>query len=73
LSAIRDGFEKGAVEVTCRLAHQLKGAAGGYGFPAITDAAGALERALVMKSSNADIRREIDTLASLCERTTIAR
>jgi CheY-like chemotaxis protein len=73
LFAIRDGFQKGAIEATCRLAHQLKGSAGGYGFPAITDAAGALERALVMKSSTAVIVREIDALASLCERTRIAR
>jgi len=71
LFAIRDGFEKGAFEATCRVAHQLKGAAGGYGFPAITDAAGAVERALVMKSSTAVILREIDALASLCKRTRI--
>lgn len=73
LFAIRDGFEKGAFEATCRLAHQLRGAAGGYGFPAITDAAGAVERALVMKSSTAVILREMDALASLCQRARIAR
>jgi CheY-like chemotaxis protein len=70
LSAIRDGFEQGALETTWRLAHQLKGAAGGYGFPAITDAAAAVERALAMKSSSAVVLREIDALASLCQRAT---
>lgn len=39
----REGGDLPALQV---LAHQLKGAGGGYGFPQITDAAAALERAI---------------------------
>lgn len=36
-------WEEQAMEDLCRVAHQLKGAGGGYGFPSITDAARRLE------------------------------
>ncbi len=52
-----------------RLAHQLKGAAPGYGFPTIGDAAASLEHCLKENSVNAldQIQSELDTLISLCE------
>jgi HPt (histidine-containing phosphotransfer) domain-containing protein len=40
MSAAASGGDRAGLE---RLAHQLKGAAGSYGFPGISEAAGALE------------------------------
>jgi len=45
------------------LAHQLKGAGGGYGFPIITEQAAALERALKSGESDAVVK---DRAAALC-------
>lgn len=56
-----------------RLAHQLKGASAGYGFPAIGAAAGKLEDAL--RTSDAanqltlnSLKRDLDNLIDLCNR-----
>jgi histidine phosphotransfer protein HptB len=46
------------------LAHQLKGAGGGYGFDAITETAGSLEHALKEGASEAIIK---ERCALLCE------
>jgi signal transduction histidine kinase/CheY-like chemotaxis protein/HPt (histidine-containing phosphotransfer) domain-containing protein len=51
-----------------RLAHQLKGAAGGYGFPAITDAAARLEKALVEGTPS---REPLAELVALCARAAL--
>ena len=46
------------------LAHQLKGAGGGYGFPQITEAAASLEQAL---SESAEPSQVKERLGLLCE------
>ncbi|MBX3394629.1 MAG: Hpt domain-containing protein [Phycisphaerae bacterium] len=51
-----------------RVAHQLKGAAGGYGFPAITDAAGALEESIKASESIDRLAGHLRQVADLCER-----
>ncbi|MFO0974473.1 MAG: Hpt domain-containing protein [Phycisphaerae bacterium] len=51
-----------------RLAHQLKGAAGGYGFPTITDAARTLEMSVKAQRSVEELRRDTAVLADLCQR-----
>ncbi len=58
-----------------RLAHQLKGAAGGYGFPTLGSAAGILESTLKspgLKSADPApldrIRTQVDDLIALCSR-----
>lgn len=51
-----------------RLAHQLKGAAGGYGFPAITDAAKDLEANTKMTSEVEKLHSQLRELADLCGR-----
>lgn len=56
-----------------RLAHQLRGAGMGYGFPAISDAAGTLERKLMELSSRpgaqaAALASEFDRLVDVCAR-----
>lgn len=52
------------------LAHQLKGAAPGYGFPSIGEAARALEQALRTADDSGDaldrVRPEFDALVAVC-------
>jgi CheY-like chemotaxis protein len=56
-----------------RLAHQLKGAAGGYGFPAITAAAAALEAVSADGGDPALRERALAELAGLCGRARAVR
>ena len=51
-----------------RFAHQLKGAAGGYGFPAITARAGELEVMLLGGAPWPEIIDAHDALKALCHR-----
>jgi HPt (histidine-containing phosphotransfer) domain-containing protein len=51
-----------------RLAHQLKGSGGGYGFPAITEAAKALERNAKGVQDIEALAAQVEALASLCDR-----
>jgi HPt (histidine-containing phosphotransfer) domain-containing protein len=58
-----------------RAAHQLKGAAGGYGFPMISDSAGKVEHLLhsgVGQAQIADLQSQVNELASLCGRAVAA-
>ncbi|MCP4446067.1 MAG: response regulator [Myxococcales bacterium] len=57
--------ERGDVEELRRLAHHIKGAAGGYGFQPITDAASKLEEA-VDTSDLAKVTRALERLTALC-------
>jgi HPt (histidine-containing phosphotransfer) domain-containing protein len=50
-----------------RTAHQIKGSAGSYGFPAISPAAGVLEDALRMQEPELRILEAVDTLIRLCQ------
>lgn len=52
-----------------RLAHQLKGAAAGYGFPQITDAASLLEACLVAEEAElSSVQERVEALLDLCRR-----
>lgn len=51
-----------------RTAHQLKGAAGSYGFHQITPLARSLERALCNQSPENQIRAAAQELLRMCER-----
>jgi CheY-like chemotaxis protein/HPt (histidine-containing phosphotransfer) domain-containing protein len=68
LAALRADVAAGTRPSLQRLAHQLKGAAGGYGFPAITGAAAALEKAIVDEADDARVHQAVDELAGLCAR-----
>jgi signal transduction histidine kinase/DNA-binding response OmpR family regulator len=46
-AAIGSAVDKGDLQTVQRIAHQLKGAAGGYGFPIITSSAASLEQAVI--------------------------
>ena len=51
-----------------RVAHQLKGAAGSYGFEPITLSAARAEDAIRASRPEEEIRKSIDELADLCQR-----
>jgi HPt (histidine-containing phosphotransfer) domain-containing protein len=63
-------FEKGQMGELKRVAHQLKGACGGYGFPQVGAAAGELEKALAQGAAEdlERVRRRVDELVELCRR-----
>ncbi|MGH7436902.1 MAG: ATP-binding protein [Polyangiaceae bacterium] len=71
-SAILRAAEVADLDTLRRLAHQLRGSAGGYGFPVITEAAGALEQAVIEGADGALLKSRVDTLASLCRRARAA-
>jgi HPt (histidine-containing phosphotransfer) domain-containing protein len=53
-----------------RLAHQIKGAAGGYGYPVLGQAAAALEGSLKSREPQPPekIQKEVNDLIALCQR-----
>jgi signal transduction histidine kinase/CheY-like chemotaxis protein len=67
-SAILRALRNSDVDTLKRLTHQLKGAAGGYGFPTITEAAGAVEEALAAGLDQPTREARIEILANLCRR-----
>ena len=72
IEAIRGALGEQRFRDLQRLAHQMKGAAGGYGFPAIGAAAGALEGTLKQHQEPPleQVRAEVDELVALCNRAT---
>jgi len=62
-------FEGQQIDDLQRLAHQLKGAAGGYGFGPISEAAAELEDAIVSREELDLVRSQVDQLIDLCQRT----
>lgn len=57
-----------------RAAHQLKGAAGGYGFPTISESAGTLEKMLHGGTQNqaSELQARVNELVALCNRAVAA-
>ncbi len=72
IEALREAWSSGQGPALARLAHQLKGAAPGYGFAPIGEAAEALERGVrALGSGAADLARlraEFDELVRVCGR-----
>ena len=64
-----DLLNRGEWEELRRAAHQIKGAAGSYGFGTITPCAGKLESAIRDHEPEENIRRAVDDLISLCSST----
>ena len=54
-----------------RTAHQLKGAAGSYGFCEVTPVAGKLEQSLQKQLPEEQIQQTLDELIDLCRRMAI--
>jgi HPt (histidine-containing phosphotransfer) domain-containing protein len=55
-----------------RTAHQLRGAAGSYGFGEVTPAAGKLEQSVREKLPEEEIQQSLVDLIDLCQRMAIA-
>lgn len=74
IASLRSAWEASEIERLRRLAHQLKGSGGGYGFPALGDAAGRLEAAIQQLAGGGSLaslerlRQEFDELVGLCQR-----
>ena len=68
IAALEQAFSEGDRELLCRAAHQMKGAAGSYGFDSITAAAAALEGAVRDGQPPASVQRTLDRLLALCRR-----
>jgi HPt (histidine-containing phosphotransfer) domain-containing protein len=61
-----------AFEDLQRLAHQLKGAGGGYGFPQITEAAASLEQALKEGAGESVLKDRTDLLCRTLRAVTVS-
>jgi HPt (histidine-containing phosphotransfer) domain-containing protein len=69
LSAIRNAWDQDDMESIRRIAHQLKGASGGYGFGIIGNAASRLEATLTAESTDLSLaQNELIALIDLCQR-----
>ena len=64
--ALRESFDLGNLERLRRGAHQLKGAAGGYGFPTITDAARTVEALSRPDADVQELQQSLDELFAQC-------
>jgi histidine phosphotransfer protein HptB len=69
IARLLDRFRESDREGLRRVAHQLKGAAGSYGFTPISPAAARLEDGIVQSRSEEEIRQALDELIDLCRRT----
>jgi len=73
VTAIEHALDERDLGTLANLAHQLKGSAGGYGFPSITEAAAELEDCASVSGELGSLRDKLDVLATLCRRVEPAR
>ena len=70
--AIEVYLEQGDLAQIQVLAHQLKGAGGGYGFSPITDVAGGLEQALKEGADISVIKEQVQAMCETLRAVTVA-
>ena len=68
IGAMSEAWQNGDLVRLRSHVHQLEGAAGGYGFPSITQSAAELDTALRVQP--AEIRTRLEALIDLCRRAT---
>lgn len=68
LNAIEQALATEDMATVARLAHQLKGAGGGYGFMPIGEAAASLEQAAKTAETVAQLHTQVQELVLLCKR-----
>jgi HPt (histidine-containing phosphotransfer) domain-containing protein len=68
VASLRDYFERRDWDGLRQSAHQLKGAAGSYGFAVISPSAGKVENAIRDGEPDEQIRKAIEELVDLCGR-----
>lgn len=61
-------FDDGNRQTMRRAVHQMKGAAGSYGFHAVTPLAARLEQSLNDDGSDERVKADLDALLDLCRR-----
>ena len=66
IRAVEEALNAADFATVGQMAHQLKGSAGGYGFPVISEVAGILERHAGASSDVAAITEQVRRLADLC-------
>lgn len=66
IAALRDAHAAGDAELLQRTAHQMKGAAGSYGFSQLTSYATALEFAVRDRASEEEVLQTLDELVLMC-------
>lgn len=69
-AAMQQNLIEGDMDMLIRLAHQLKGSAGGYGFRIITDAAKRIEQTAQASGDLELLNRQLREIADLCQRAT---
>lgn len=67
LAQLQAAAQEGRREEVQRLAHQLKGAGGGYGFEQLTEPAHSLERLAECGAPSAEIASALEGLGKVCE------
>lgn len=79
IESLRNALGSGSFDALKRVAHQLKGAAGGYGFPVIGEAAGKIE-AFIVQNPNLGteaklqgLKAQVEQLTELCARARATR
>ena len=65
-AALETALSQDDYEQLIRLAHQLKGAAGGYGFPTITEKAAVVEQQARDRAAPEELSGTIRELACMC-------
>ena len=68
LQTLADAYKAGNLSVLRVESHRLRGAAAGYGYPVLTDAAAQLEDAINAQQALESIQSEFASLISLCQR-----
>lgn len=76
VDAMLECWERGSLGDLRRLAHQLKGASGGYGFPTVGETAAQLESGLAAAGRTPEpdvlgkLKAQVDDLVDMCRRVT---
>ena len=73
ISSLQAALAASDLESLAMLAHRLKGAAGGYGYPTITDAAKDVEQSAKTRAELNAIRKQVEALVDLCRQAGAAR
>jgi len=68
MAAIARSADQADLKTLAALVHQIKGAAGGYGFEPITDLARGVEKLAREQADLPAIRQAVDELVALCNR-----
>lgn len=70
VEAMRVAADKNDCESLGSLAHQLRGAGGGHGYPVLTEKAGILETS-AKNASIDECRQQVDELVAICKRVVV--